>query len=96
VATAVPAGLSPELAASAHDTLSGALDVAAQLSDPNVAASLALTARHGLTSAVAATSVIAAVISILSALGVLLYFDARQARTCTSVGACEAEPITLA
>ncbi len=96
VANAVPAGLSPELAASAHDTLGGALDVAAQLSDPTVAASLVVTARHGLTSAVAATSAIAAVISILSALGVLLYFEVKQARTCTSVGACDAEAITAA
>ncbi|MBV9359420.1 MAG: MFS transporter [Chloroflexi bacterium] len=94
VSTAVPAGLSSELAASAHDTLGGALGVAAQLSDPNVAASLVLTARQGLTSAVAATSVIAAVLSILSALGVLLYFEAKQARSCTSVGSCECEAIT--
>ncbi len=98
VATAVPAGLSPGLAASARDTLSGALGVAAQLSDTNAAASLALTARHGLTTAVATTSAIAAVISILSAVGVLLYFEVEQSRACraASVGPCEPEAITAA
>jgi DHA2 family multidrug resistance protein-like MFS transporter len=93
VEAAIPASLSPELAAAARDTLGGALSVAGQLADSGAAATLVLTAQQGLTAAVQATSVIAAVLSVVSAIAVVVYFDRRPApsRTCDEVAQCEAE-----
>jgi DHA2 family multidrug resistance protein-like MFS transporter len=81
VAAAIPAGLAPDLAATARDTVGGALEVASQLADPAAAAALASTAQHALTTAVEVTSAIAAVVSILSALGVALWFRAGETRS---------------
>jgi hypothetical protein len=74
VLDALPA-LSPEQAAAARETLVGALGVASQLGDPEAAATLVSAAQHGLALAVQTTSVIAAVVSLLSAAGVALYFS---------------------
>jgi DHA2 family multidrug resistance protein-like MFS transporter len=79
VTAAIPADMSPELSAAARDTLGGALSVASQLADPAVAATLALTAQQGLTTAVQVTSAIAAVISILTAVAVMLYLSPARA-----------------
>jgi DHA2 family multidrug resistance protein-like MFS transporter len=75
VLDALPAALSPEQAAAARETLVGALGVASQLGDPEAAATLVSAAQHGLALAVQTTSVIAAVVSLLSAAGVALYFS---------------------
>ena len=77
VASALPSGISGEAVAAARDTLGGALSVASQLPDPAAAANLVLTAQHGLVSAIQVVSLIAAVISITSALIVLRYFETR-------------------
>ena len=82
VASAIPLGLSADAAAAARDTLGGALSVARGLTDPAAAATLVTTAQHGLTTAVQATSAIGAVISILTALAVLVHFDAAGDQVC--------------
>ena len=76
VVAAIPTDLPPDLAAAARDTLGGALSVAAQVADPAAAASLAFTAQSAMTSAVQITSVLAAVISLVTALAVARYFGA--------------------
>jgi DHA2 family multidrug resistance protein-like MFS transporter len=73
VAGALPDTISPALAATARDTLGGALTVAAQLADPGAAATLVQTAQGALTTAVQATSAIGAVVSFSSALAVLVF-----------------------
>jgi DHA2 family multidrug resistance protein-like MFS transporter len=78
VASALPAGVSPELAAAARDTLGGALSVASQIQDPAAAATLVLSAQDALTTAVHVTSAIGALISILSAVAVVIVLRARQ------------------
>lgn len=76
VTSALPPGVSPDLAATAHDTLAGALSVASQLSDSAAAATLILTARDALTTALHVTSAIGAVTSIVMAIAVLVYLRA--------------------
>lgn len=78
VGAGIPASASPELAAAARDTLGGALSVASQLPDPTAAATLVLTAQSALTAGVQVTSAIAAVISLLTAIGVAVYFRERE------------------
>jgi len=78
-ASALPADLPADLAATARDTLGGALTVAAQLSDPVAAATLTLTAQAALTTALHATSAIGLVISLASALAALIYLRDRPA-----------------
>jgi len=75
---AIPASISPDQTAAARDTLGGALSVAGQLADPAAAASLLLAAQHAFTTAVQITSVVAALISILTAIVVSIYFGADQ------------------
>ena len=82
VISAIPEGLSPDLAAAARDTLGGALNVAAQLADPAAAASLIVNAQHGMTLAVEITSIAAAVISAVTAIAVSLYFEAGREKRC--------------
>jgi DHA2 family multidrug resistance protein-like MFS transporter len=82
VASAMPQGLSADAAAAARETLGGALSVARGLTDPAAAATLVLAAQHGLTTAVQVTSAIGAVISILTALAVLVHFDAAGEQVC--------------
>jgi MFS transporter, DHA2 family, multidrug resistance protein len=77
--SALPAGLPADLAATARDTLGGALAVAAQLSDPVAAASLTLTAQDALTTALHATSAIGFVISMASAVAAAIYLRDRKA-----------------
>jgi DHA2 family multidrug resistance protein-like MFS transporter len=71
--TALPANISPELAAVTRDTLGGALNVATQLSDPAAAANLVLTAQGALVTALHVTSAIGAVLTILSAVAVVIW-----------------------
>jgi DHA2 family multidrug resistance protein-like MFS transporter len=73
VSSALPPGLSPELAATAHDTLAGALSVASQLPDSATAATLVLTAQDALTTALHVTSAIGAVTSVAMAIAVFVY-----------------------
>jgi MFS transporter, DHA2 family, multidrug resistance protein len=75
VAGAVPEGISPDLAAAARDALGGALNAASQIPDAAAAGTLVLTAQHALSTAVQVTSAIAAVISILTAVSVAIYFE---------------------
>jgi hypothetical protein len=79
VLDALPATVSPEQAVAARETLAGALSVASQLGDPAAAATLVAAAHQGLALAVQTTSIIAAVVSILSAAGVMLCFGASHA-----------------
>jgi DHA2 family multidrug resistance protein-like MFS transporter len=96
VTTAIPSGLQPGLAAAARDTLAGALNVAGQLSDPAVAATLVATAQQSLTTAVQATCAISAIISLLTAVAVALYFDSPR-EACPEVSAVEcSQPEPLA
>jgi len=76
VTSALPRGISPELAAAAHDTLGGALSVASQIPDSAAAATLVLTAQDALTTALRVTSVIGAVTSIVMAIAVAVYLRA--------------------
>src|SRR5207302_7029912 len=76
VAAAIPGSISPGQTAAARDTLAGALSVAGQLADPTTAASLLFAAQHAFTMAVQVTSIVAALISILTAVAVALYFGA--------------------
>jgi len=78
VTAAIPESVSPELSTAARDTLGSALSLASQLTDPTAAATLVLTAQHGMTTAVQVTSAVGAVISILAALAVMRYFDAAR------------------
>src|SRR6266851_1465018 len=81
LAAAIPASMSPVQTAAARDTLGGALTVAGQLADPTAAASLLFAAQHAFTTAVQVTSIVAALISILTAVAVAIYFGAdRSAR----------------
>ncbi len=81
LAAAIPASISPDQTAAARDTLGGALTVAGQLADPTAAASLLFAAQHAFTTAVQVTSIVAALISILTAAAVAIYFGAdRSAR----------------
>jgi DHA2 family multidrug resistance protein-like MFS transporter len=75
VAPTLPATLSPDMSAAARDTLGGALQVASQLTDPAVAANLALTAQQSLTSAVQVISAISALFSLAIAVAVLVCFE---------------------
>jgi DHA2 family multidrug resistance protein-like MFS transporter len=88
VAAAIPDGLSAEQAAAARDTLGGALSVASQMPDPSAAATLVFTAQQALTTAVQVTSAIGAVISIGSAIAVVVYLAAPRAESHES---CEPE-----
>ena len=76
VGSALPEGLSPELAAAARDTLGGALSVSSQIPDTAAAAALVLTAQDALTTALHVTSGIGALISILTAVAVVIYLGA--------------------
>jgi DHA2 family multidrug resistance protein-like MFS transporter len=67
VTSALPAGMSPELAATARDTLGGALSVASQLPDAAAAATLTFAAQDGLTTALHITCAIGAIVSLASA-----------------------------
>jgi MFS transporter, DHA2 family, multidrug resistance protein len=75
LASTMPTAVSPEMASTARDTLGGALVVASQLTDAAAAEQLVISAHAALTTAVEVTSAIGAVISLLTALAVLVYFD---------------------
>jgi DHA2 family multidrug resistance protein-like MFS transporter len=75
VTTALPTTLSPEMNAAARETVVGALQVASQLTDPAVAANLALGAQQALTSGVQVVSALSAVISLAIAVAVLVSFE---------------------
>jgi DHA2 family multidrug resistance protein-like MFS transporter len=94
VASAMPPELRPDLAATARDTLGGALNVASQVADPVAAATLVATAQQSLTTAVQATCVLSAVLSLLAALSVAVYYDARN--TEARVERCEPEAVLVA
>ena len=85
-------------AAAARDTLGGALNVASQLSDPAAATALTLTAQQALTNAVQVTCALSAVVSILTAVAVALYFNARgePSRSASEVDRREQEPALAA
>ena len=85
VGSALPEGLSPELAAAARDTLGGALSVSSQIPDTAAAAALVLTAQDALTTALHVTSGIGALISILTAVAVVIYLGAPR----PGVSACQ-------
>src|SRR5919202_252337 len=97
VASALPQGLPPELAATARDTLGGALSVASQVPDSPAAATLVLTAQDALTTALHVTSAIGAVSSIVMALAVAIYLRTPR-RECqvSSAHACQSEPAMAA
>jgi hypothetical protein len=61
--------------AAARETVVGALQVASQLTDPAVAANLALGAQQALTSGVQVVSALSAVISLAIAVAVLVSFE---------------------
>jgi hypothetical protein len=65
------------LAAAARETLGGAVSVAAQLGDGAAAATLLLTAQQALTLALQVTPLIAAVVSIGTAVAAALYLRER-------------------
>ena len=93
VTSALPAGISPELAATARDTLGGALSVASQIPDSAAAATLVLTAQDALTTALHVTSAIGAVSSVAMAVAVAVYLRPREPKCgAASVRACEPEP----
>jgi len=73
VVSALPEGLSPDLAAAARDTIGGALSVASQIPDSAAAARLVLTAQDALTTGLHVTSAIGAVLSIVMAVAVAVY-----------------------
>jgi DHA2 family multidrug resistance protein-like MFS transporter len=79
LASALPAGMPADLAATARETLGGALSVAAQLTDPVAAATLTLTAQQALTTALQATSAIGFSISLASAIAAAIYLRDRNA-----------------
>jgi DHA2 family multidrug resistance protein-like MFS transporter len=79
VDAALPADISPELAATARDTLGGALGAASQLADPAAAATLVQAAQSALTTGVQVTSAAGAVISLLAAIIVAVYLRAPRA-----------------
>jgi DHA2 family multidrug resistance protein-like MFS transporter len=89
VASALPTGISPEMASAARDTLGGALSVANQLSDAAAAATLVATAQDGLTAAVQLVCGISAVVMLLTAIAVMVYINERQPSQCRPT--CEAE-----
>ena len=76
VTAAIPETISPQQATAARDTLGGALSVAGQLADPAAAANLLLAAQNAFTTAVQITSVVAALISIVTAVAVAIYIGA--------------------
>ena len=83
VTDAMPAGISPELAAAARDTLGGAISVASQLSDAAAAASLVLTAQDALVTALHIVCAIGAVLSFASAGAAAHYLRSRSSEaTC--------------
>lgn len=87
VSTALPDGISSELAAAARDTLGGALTVAQQLPDAAAAASLVLVAEDALTTAVRVTCAVGAILSFVSAVAAGYYLrqprsDARCETSC--------------
>jgi DHA2 family multidrug resistance protein-like MFS transporter len=101
VNAALPVGISPELAATARDTLGGALNVAGQLSDPAAAASLVLAAEGALTTALQVTSGIGAALTMVSAVAVVVWMREEEQRgpaSSSSVGVSrrEREPVTAA
>jgi DHA2 family multidrug resistance protein-like MFS transporter len=96
VSTAIPAGVSPEFAAAARDSVGGALNFANQLGDPTAAATLVFTAQHALTTAVQVTSVAAALISILSAVAVAMYFGASRPESDSAAPAADETAYALA
>jgi MFS transporter, DHA2 family, multidrug resistance protein len=63
----LPAGISPELAAAARDTLGGAMSVASQLGDATAAANLVLAGQDALTMALHIVCAIGAIVSFASA-----------------------------
>jgi DHA2 family multidrug resistance protein-like MFS transporter len=76
LSAAIPASMSLDQTAAARDTLGGALTVAGHLADPTAAAGLLFAAQHAFTMAVQVTSIVAALISILTAVAVAIYFGA--------------------
>jgi DHA2 family multidrug resistance protein-like MFS transporter len=96
VAGAIPSEVSPELAAAARDTLGGALNVAGQLSDPAAAATLVATAQQSMTTAVQATCALSAVLSLVAAVAVAVYFEARNCKEEAPVDRCEREAMLMA
>ncbi len=96
VSAAMPAGASPEFAAAARESVAGALTMAGQLGDPSAAATLVFTAQHALTTAVQVTSVVAAIISLLSAVAVVAYFGASRREPATAASAADDAEYALA
>ena len=96
VTSALPPGLSPELAAAAHDTLGGALSVASQIPDSAAAATLVLTAQNALTTALHVTSAIGAVTSIAMAIAVAVYLRGPRSECQAPIESCEREPALAA
>jgi DHA2 family multidrug resistance protein-like MFS transporter len=92
VASSLPEGISPDLSATARDTLGGALSVSSQIPDSAAAATLVLTAQGALTTAVQATSAIGAIVSIIMAVAVVICLRARPDEYQeSSAHACELE-----
>jgi MFS transporter, DHA2 family, multidrug resistance protein len=78
----LPSTISPDLAATARDTLGGALSVAAQLPDAAAASTLVLTAQQSLTTALQVTSVIAALVSVATAVAAAIYLRQPRQEQC--------------
>ena len=77
IAAALPNGISPELAAAAHDTLGGAVTVASRLPDAAAAANLVVTAQDALTLALHIVCALGAAISFASAVAAAYYLRPR-------------------
>jgi DHA2 family multidrug resistance protein-like MFS transporter len=95
VSSALPDGISPELAAAARDTLGGALSVASQLPDAAAAATLVFAAQDAMTTALHVTCAIGAIVSLASAAAAAYYLRRRGCETEWAPG-CEAEQAATA
>lgn len=78
VGAALPEDISPELAATARDTLAGALTVAQQIPDAMAASALAFTAQDALVTALHLVCAIGAVLSLASAAAAAYYLRPRR------------------
>jgi DHA2 family multidrug resistance protein-like MFS transporter len=84
VSSALPDGISPELAAAARDTLGGALSVASQLPDAAAAATLTFAAQDAMTTALHITCAVGAIVSLASAAAAAYYLRPRACQTQSS------------
>jgi DHA2 family multidrug resistance protein-like MFS transporter len=87
VTAAMPAGISPELASAARDTLGGAISVASQLSDTSAAATLVLTGQDALVTALHIVCAIGAILSFASAAAAAYYMRPRTAQVSCKLAA---------